>query len=225
MARKFGKRLRSVAEGINRDEALDLDVAVKMVKANATAKFDETIELAINLGVDPRHADQMVRGMVAWPHGTGKSVRVAVFAKDAKAEEAHAAFFADFLDLREMASGLGAGIVQVFERRARQFELARRLEADGAVVAPHRDDLAAFLDRLPAELAQRQQDVADAALFILGERALFIAAIDQFFVLGTDAPVGLRLLAALHRGDQLVAAFDNGVFSPRCFARAHDAWR
>ncbi|MEP2686267.1 MAG: 50S ribosomal protein L1 [Qipengyuania citrea] len=88
MARKFGKRLRTVAEGINRDEALDLDVAVKMVKANATAKFDETIELAINLGVDPRHADQMVRGMVALPHGTGKSVRVAVFAKDAKADEA-----------------------------------------------------------------------------------------------------------------------------------------
>lgn len=91
MARKFGKRLRAVAEGINRDEALDLDVAVKMVKANATAKFDETIELAINLGVDPRHADQMVRGMVALPHGTGKSVRVAVFAKDAKADEAREA--------------------------------------------------------------------------------------------------------------------------------------
>ncbi|MCF3629429.1 50S ribosomal protein L1 [Thalassospiraceae bacterium LMO-SO8] len=91
MARKFGKRLRAVAEGINRDEALDLEAAVKMVKANATAKFDETIELAINLGVDPRHADQMVRGMVALPHGTGKSVRVAVFAKDAKAEEARKA--------------------------------------------------------------------------------------------------------------------------------------
>ena len=91
MARKFGKRLRAVAEGINREEALDLTAAVKMVKANATAKFDETIELAINLGVDPRHADQMVRGMVALPHGTGKSVRVAVFAKDAKAEEARKA--------------------------------------------------------------------------------------------------------------------------------------
>ena len=91
MARKFGKRLRTVAEGINREEALDLTAAVKMVKANATAKFDETIELAINLGVDPRHADQMVRGMVALPHGTGKSVRVAVFAKDAKAEEARKA--------------------------------------------------------------------------------------------------------------------------------------
>jgi large subunit ribosomal protein L1 len=91
MARKFGKRLRAAAEGINRDEALDLEAAVKMVKANATAKFDETIELAINLGVDPRHADQMVRGMVALPHGTGKSVRVAVFAKDAKAEEARKA--------------------------------------------------------------------------------------------------------------------------------------
>jgi large subunit ribosomal protein L1 len=91
MARKFGKRLRAAAEGINRDETLDLAAAVKLVKGNATAKFDETIELAINLGVDPRHADQMVRGMVSLPHGTGKSVRVAVFAKDAKAEEARKA--------------------------------------------------------------------------------------------------------------------------------------
>jgi large subunit ribosomal protein L1 len=91
MPRKFGKRFRAASEGIDKDQQFDLDAAVKMVKANATAKFDETIELAINLGVDPRHADQMVRGMVELPHGTGKSVRVAVFARDAKAEEATAA--------------------------------------------------------------------------------------------------------------------------------------
>ena len=65
--------------------------AVKLIKQHASTKFDETVELAMNLGVDPRHADQMVRGMVNLPHGTGKSVRVAVFAKDAKAEEAKAA--------------------------------------------------------------------------------------------------------------------------------------
>ena len=114
MARKFGKRLRTVAEGIDRDEALDLDVAVKMVKANATAKFDETIELAINLGVDPRHADQMVRGMVELPHGTGKSVRVAVFAKDAKAEEARKAG-ADVVGAEDLMEAIQNGQMD-FER-------------------------------------------------------------------------------------------------------------
>ncbi len=65
--------------------------AIKLVKSKATAKFDETVEIAMNLGVDPRHSDQMVRGVVSLPHGTGKEVRVAVFAKDAKADEARAA--------------------------------------------------------------------------------------------------------------------------------------
>lgn len=114
MARKFGKRLRTAAESINRDEALDLDVAVKVVKDNATAKFDETIELAINLGVDPRHADQMVRGMVALPHGTGKSVRVAVFAKDAKADEARAAG-ADVVGAEDLMEAVQKGEMD-FER-------------------------------------------------------------------------------------------------------------
>ena len=88
MPKKFGKRARALNETVDRDALYDLNEAVTMVKGNANAKFDETIELAINLGVDPRHADQMVRGMVELPHGTGKSVRVAVFARDAKADEA-----------------------------------------------------------------------------------------------------------------------------------------
>ena len=88
MPKKTGKRARALNEAVDRDALYDLNEAVTMVKGNANAKFDETIELAINLGVDPRHADQMVRGMVELPHGTGKSVRVAVFARDAKAEEA-----------------------------------------------------------------------------------------------------------------------------------------
>ena len=89
---KTGKRLKRNAAIISIATALyELDEAVKLVKENATAKFDETIEIAMNLGVDPRHADQMVRGVVALPHGTGKSVRVAVFAKGDKAEEAKAA--------------------------------------------------------------------------------------------------------------------------------------
>jgi len=84
----IGKRLSAARETIDRDALYTVDDAVKHVKANAKAKFDETIELAINLGVDPRHADQMVRGVCELPNGTGRSVRVAVFAKGPKAEEA-----------------------------------------------------------------------------------------------------------------------------------------
>ncbi|KKJ75198.1 50S ribosomal protein L1 [Kiloniella litopenaei] len=90
MAKK-GKRITSAYEGLDREKHYDLGEAVKHIKANAKTKFDETLEIAMNLGVDPRHADQNVRGVVPLPHGTGKSVRVAVFARDAKAEEAKAA--------------------------------------------------------------------------------------------------------------------------------------
>jgi len=88
---KHGKRITAARGNIDELKSYDLGDAVKIVKGNAKAKFDETIELAVNLGVDPRHADQMVRGTVALPHGTGKSLRVAVFARDAKADEAREA--------------------------------------------------------------------------------------------------------------------------------------
>ncbi|RFB04195.1 50S ribosomal protein L1 [Parvularcula marina] len=88
---KVGKRLRNAREGIDFKTLHGLTEAVETVKKNATAKFDETVEISMNLGVDPRHADQMVRGVVSLPNGTGRSVRVAVFAKDDKAEEARAA--------------------------------------------------------------------------------------------------------------------------------------
>lgn len=86
-----GKRYKAAQGSYDKETAVDVAKAVSIVKDNAKAKFDETIELAVNLGVDPRHADQMVRGVVSLPNGTGRSVRVAVFAKDAKAEEATAA--------------------------------------------------------------------------------------------------------------------------------------
>ncbi|WP_417478737.1 50S ribosomal protein L1 [Maricaulis sp.] len=85
---KLGKRLAAAREGLSREDAYSVDAAVKLVKANAKAKFDETVEVAINLGVDPRHADQMVRGVCHLPHGTGRTVRVAVFARGPKADEA-----------------------------------------------------------------------------------------------------------------------------------------
>jgi len=88
---KLGKRTVATRAGIDRTKLYPIDEAVNMVKERAKAKFDETIEVAMNLGVDPRHADQMVRGVVALPNGSGRSVRVAVFARGAKADEAKAA--------------------------------------------------------------------------------------------------------------------------------------
>lgn len=88
---RMGKRYKAGSARINREKFYGLADAVKLVKQNAVAKFDETIEVAMNLGVDPRHADQQVRGVVNLPNGTGKSVRVAVFAKGAKADEAQKA--------------------------------------------------------------------------------------------------------------------------------------
>ena len=87
---KQSKRQKALT-AVDRDKFYGVDEAIALVKGNATAKFDETVEVAMNLGVDPRHADQMVRGVVNLPKGTGKSVRVAVFAKGAKADEAKAA--------------------------------------------------------------------------------------------------------------------------------------
>ena len=85
------KKAKKLASAIDRDKLYGVSEAIALIKEHATAKFDETIEVALNLGVDPRHADQMVRGVVSLPKGTGKTVRVAVFAKDAKADEARAA--------------------------------------------------------------------------------------------------------------------------------------
>ena len=86
-----GKRYKAAIAKIDRTKLYSLEEAVKIVKENATSKFDETVEIAMNLGVDPRHADQMVRGVCDLPKGSGRTVRVAVFAKDAKADEAKAA--------------------------------------------------------------------------------------------------------------------------------------
>ncbi|HYG86092.1 MAG TPA: 50S ribosomal protein L1 [Azospirillum sp.] len=106
---KLGKRLKAANAAVNRDAFYALDEAVKLVKSNAKAKFDETIEIAMNLGIDPRHADQMVRGVVNLPNGTGKTVRVAVFARaGAKADEALAAG-ADIVGADDLAEKILAG--------------------------------------------------------------------------------------------------------------------
>ena len=102
---KISKR-KKAANDIDRSRSYPLSEAVAMIKASASAsKFDETIEIAMNLGVDPRHADQMVRGVVAMPNGTGKTMRVAVFARDAKADEAKAAG-ADLIGAEDLAEAI-----------------------------------------------------------------------------------------------------------------------
>jgi large subunit ribosomal protein L1 len=111
---KLGKRTRAVREAFAGKEDLAVAEAVALVKANATAKFDETIEIAMNLGVDPRHADQMVRGVVSLPNGTGKSVRVAVFARGPKADEAKAAG-ADIVGAEDLMETIQGGKIE-FDR-------------------------------------------------------------------------------------------------------------
>ncbi|HLT02491.1 MAG TPA: 50S ribosomal protein L1 [Geminicoccaceae bacterium] len=105
---KQGKRLRELRALIDREKAYPLDEAIMLVKQTATAKFDESVEIALNLGVDPRHADQMVRGTADLPHGTGKTVRVAVFARGDKAEEAKAAG-ADLVGAEDLAQRVQEG--------------------------------------------------------------------------------------------------------------------
>ena len=109
-----GKRLVNAYKNLDKNQAYSLKDAISIVKENATAKFDETIDLAINLGVDPKHADQMIRGVCQLPHGNGKTVRVAVFAKDAKADEAKAAG-ADIVGAENLVDSILAGKID-FDR-------------------------------------------------------------------------------------------------------------
>jgi large subunit ribosomal protein L1 len=103
-----GKRYKAASNGLDRNKFYSVEEAVKLVKERAKAKFDETIELAFNLGIDPKHADQNVRGVISLPHGTGKSVRVAVFAKGEKAEAAKKAG-ADIVGADDLAEKVQAG--------------------------------------------------------------------------------------------------------------------
>ncbi|QFU07619.1 50S ribosomal protein L1 [Rhodobacteraceae bacterium THAF1] len=111
---KLTKKQKAQAEAVEGKDNLTVEEAISIIKSNATAKFDETIEIAMNLGVDPRHADQMVRGTVSLPAGTGKTVRVGVFARGAKAEEAQAAG-ADVVGAEDLMEQVQAGNIN-FDR-------------------------------------------------------------------------------------------------------------
>ena len=111
---KISKRFKKASEGLTAEANFDLTAAVKLLKEKASAKFDETVDIAMNLGVDPKHSDQMVRGVVSMPKGTGKTARVAVFAKDKKAEEAKAAG-ADLVGSDDLAEKVEKGEIN-FDR-------------------------------------------------------------------------------------------------------------
>jgi large subunit ribosomal protein L1 len=111
---KLAKRVKAAREAFAGKDNLTVEDAISLIKANATAKFDETIEIAMNLGVDPRHADQMVRGVVSLPNGTGKTVRVAVFARGPKADEAKAAG-ADIVGAEDLMETIQSGKIE-FDR-------------------------------------------------------------------------------------------------------------
>jgi large subunit ribosomal protein L1 len=129
-----GKRLRKAYEGIDRDAFYAIDDAVKIIKGNATAKFDETIEISLNLGIDPRHADQNVRGVVQLPHGTGKSLRVAVFAKGDKAKIAKDAG-ADIVGAEDLAEKVNAGQIE-FDRVIATPDMMALVGRLGKVLGP-----------------------------------------------------------------------------------------
>jgi large subunit ribosomal protein L1 len=114
MAVKEGKRIRAAREGVDATKLYPIQDAVKLIKERAKAKFDETIEISMNLGVDPRHADQMVRGVCNLPNGSGRTVRVAVFARGAKADEAKAAG-ADIVGAEELFETVNGGTID-FDR-------------------------------------------------------------------------------------------------------------
>jgi large subunit ribosomal protein L1 len=131
---KHGKRIRKAREGINPEKAYPLEEAVKLIKERATAKFDETVEIAMNLGVDPKHADQMVRGVVNLPNGTGRTLRVAVFARGAKADEARAAG-ADVVGAEDLVEKVSAGQID-FDRCIATPDLMPLVGRLGKVLGP-----------------------------------------------------------------------------------------
>jgi large subunit ribosomal protein L1 len=131
---KLSKRMSKVREGLDRSTSYALPEAVKLIKERAAAKFDETVEVAVNLGVDPRHADQMVRGVCMLPHGSGRTVRVAVFAKGDKAEEARKAG-ADIVGAEDLVEAVQKGEIN-FDRAIAAPDMMPLVGRLGKILGP-----------------------------------------------------------------------------------------
>ena len=163
MAKKSKRRV-SMNEGVTSGEQYDLSEAIKLVKERATSKFDETIEIALNLGVDPRHSDQMVRGVVSLPNGTGKTVCVAVFAKDVKAEEAKAAG-ADIVGADDLAETISKGEIS-FDRCVATPDMMAVVGKLGKILGPR--------GLMPnPKLGTVTNDVAEAVRAVKGGQVAF----------------------------------------------------
>jgi large subunit ribosomal protein L1 len=131
---KQGKRFKTIIEGLDREKLYPIEEAVKLVKSKAKAKFDETVEIAMNLGVDPKHADQMVRGVCNLPNGTGRTLRVAVFARGDKADEARAAG-ADLVGAEDLVDIVAKGTID-FDRCISTPDLMPLVGRLGKVLGP-----------------------------------------------------------------------------------------
>ena len=169
-----GKRYRAARETIEPGRAYPLEEAVKLTKGGAKAKFDETIELALNLGVDPRHADQMVRGVVALPNGTGASVRVAVFAKGEKADEARAAG-ADVVGAEDLAEKVKGGEID-FDRCVATPDMMAVVGRLGKILGPRGLMPNPKLGTVTQDLAQAVGDVKGGQIEFRAEKAGIVHA-------------------------------------------------
>jgi large subunit ribosomal protein L1 len=173
-APKEGKRLDAARQGIDRRKQYALAEAVKMVKERAKAKFDETIEVAMNLGVDPRHADQMVRGVVNLPNGTGKKLRVAVFAKGAKAEEAKTAG-ADIVGADDLFETVNGGKID-FDRLIATPDMMGLVGRLGKVLGPRGLMPNPKVGTVTMDLAKAIKDAKGGAVEFRAEKAGIIHA-------------------------------------------------
>ena len=166
---KQGKRIAAARSTVERETLYNIKDAVGLVKNSAKAKFDETIEMAINLGVDPRHADQMVRGVCNLPNGTGRSVRVAVFAKDAKAEEAKEAG-ADIVGADDLAAMIQAGEMD-FDRVIATPDMMPLVGRLGKILGPKGMMPNPRVGTVTADVAKAVSDAKGGAVEFRAEKA------------------------------------------------------
>ena len=169
-----GKRIRGSREGIDRLKLYAIDEAVKMVKGTAKAKFDETIEIAMNLGVDPKHADQMVRGVVNLPNGTGRTLRVAVFAKGEKADEARKAG-ADIVGAEDLVEIVQKGTID-FDRCISTPDLMPLVGRLGKVLGPRGMMPNPKVGTVTMNVAQAVRDAKGGAVEFRVEKAGIVQA-------------------------------------------------
>ena len=171
---KAGKRIRKVREGIDRDRLYPLDEAIRMVKERAVAKFDETVEVAMGLGVDPRHADQMVRGVVNLPNGSGRNVRVAVFARGDKAEQARAAG-ADIVGAEDLVETVQGGTID-FDRCIATPDMMALVGRLGKVLGPRGLMPNPKVGTVTQDVAQAVKDAKGGAVEFRVEKAGIVHA-------------------------------------------------